>query len=93
MLQKFLPFFFPIFCLLDFLGVKAAYILTSLDPILHEFYLIFVVLGLISWSLCELYISVAADFDVPVWFEPVSVTKSERVAAIANYVSTKIFLL
>ncbi|XP_056698177.1 pseudouridine kinase isoform X2 [Spinacia oleracea] len=29
----------------------------------------------------------AADFDVPVWFEPVSVTKSERVAAIANYIT------
>lgn len=29
----------------------------------------------------------AAAFDVPVWFEPVSVAKSKRVAAIANYIT------
>ncbi|KAL9231623.1 hypothetical protein vseg_006825 [Gypsophila vaccaria] len=29
----------------------------------------------------------AADFDVPVWFEPVSVAKSKRVASIANYIT------
>lgn len=31
----------------------------------------------------------AAELDVPVWFEPVSVAKSKRVVAVANYVSTK----
>lgn len=29
----------------------------------------------------------AADLNVPVWFEPVSVAKSKRVAAIANYIT------
>lgn len=29
----------------------------------------------------------AAEFDVPVWFEPVSVTKSRRVASVAKYVT------
>ncbi|XP_057247834.1 pseudouridine kinase isoform X2 [Beta vulgaris subsp. vulgaris] len=29
----------------------------------------------------------AAELDVPVWFEPVSVAKSKRVVAVANYVT------
>ncbi|KAF8116668.1 hypothetical protein N665_0015s0044 [Sinapis alba] len=29
----------------------------------------------------------AAEFNVPVWFEPVSVTKSQRIASIAKYVT------
>ncbi|CAA7048273.1 unnamed protein product [Microthlaspi erraticum] len=29
----------------------------------------------------------AAEFNVPVWFEPVSVTKSRRIASIAKYVT------
>ncbi|KAL2927476.1 Pseudouridine kinase [Bienertia sinuspersici] len=29
----------------------------------------------------------SADLDVPVWFEPVSVTKSKRVAGIAKYIT------
>ncbi|KAK9667406.1 hypothetical protein RND81_14G254100 [Saponaria officinalis] len=29
----------------------------------------------------------AADMDVPVWFEPVSVAKSKRVASIASYIT------
>ena len=34
----------------------------------------------------------AADFGVPVWFEPVSVAKSKRVASVAKHVSPKSFL-
>ena len=33
------------------------------------------------------YLSVAAEFNIPVWFEPVSVTKSRRIVSIAKYVS------
>ncbi|CAH8355184.1 unnamed protein product [Eruca vesicaria subsp. sativa] len=29
----------------------------------------------------------AAEFNVPVWFEPVSVTKSQRIASVAKYVT------
>ncbi|CAH2036233.1 unnamed protein product [Thlaspi arvense] len=32
-------------------------------------------------------LEVAAEFNVPVWFEPVSVTKSRRIASIAKYVT------
>jgi len=32
-------------------------------------------------------LEVAAESSVPVWFEPVSVTKSQRIASIAKYVS------
>ena len=34
---------------------------------------------------------VAAESSTPVWFEPVSVTKSKRVASVAKYVSANIF--
>uniref|UniRef100_A0A5B7A8Z8 Putative ribokinase n=1 Tax=Davidia involucrata TaxID=16924 RepID=A0A5B7A8Z8_DAVIN len=33
----------------------------------------------------------AAEYDIPVWFEPVSVAKSQRVASVVKYVSADIF--
>lgn len=41
----------------------------------------------LSLEALEASCRMAADFDVPVWFEPVSVAKSKRVASIANYIT------
>lgn len=55
---------------------------------------------LCSFALCSIFyllpsfvffISVAAESNVPVWFETVSVTKSRRIASVAKYVSVMIF--
>lgn len=38
-----------------------------------------------------LHFSVAIDMECPVWFEPVSVTKSRRISSIVEYVSAMLY--
>lgn len=41
----------------------------------------------------DVFPTVAAESGIPVWFEPVSVAKSRRVASVVKYVSASCLLI
>lgn len=53
-----------------------------------EFFTLPIIIDSPLFSYPYLCFSVAAKSSVPVWFEPVSVAKSKRVASVAKYVSS-----
>ncbi|XP_031267060.1 uncharacterized protein LOC116125490 isoform X1 [Pistacia vera] len=72
-----LPFLFTIAHWLIFYAISNSFLLCSFAPC-SIYYL------LPSFAF---FISVAAESNVPVWFETVSVTKSRRIASVAKYIS------